>query len=73
MAESKKPEKKFQIKRPKLPIKPGKTPQRLTRRPLFWILVAIVLVTFVGQISSGGNQFTKVETSQVMGAITRGD
>ena len=73
MANPKKPGTKFQIKRPKLPIKPGKGPQKLTRRPLFWILVAIVLVTFVGQISSGGNQYTKVDTSQVMSAITRGD
>ena len=61
-----------QIKRPKLPVK-GKPQQPLTRRPLFWILLATVVVTFVGQISSGGNQFTKVETSQVMSAITRGD
>jgi cell division protease FtsH len=73
MANPKKPGSKFQIKRPKLPIKPGKGQPKLTRRPLFWILVAIVLVTFVGQISSGGNQYTKVDTSQVMSAITRGD
>ena len=73
MANPKKPGSKFQIKRPKLPMKPGKGQPKLTRRPLFWILVAIVLVTFVGQISSGGNQYTKVETSQVMSAITRGD
>ncbi len=60
-------------KRPKLPMKPGMQPNKLTRRPLFWILLAIVVVTFVGQISSGGNQFTKVDTSQAMAAITRGD
>ena len=61
------------LKRPKLPVKPGMQPNKLTRRPLFWILLAIVVVTFVGQISSGGNQFTKVDTSQAMAAITRGD
>ena len=60
-------------KRPKLPMKSGMQPNKLTRRPLFWILLAIVVVTFVGQISSGGNQFTKVDTSQAMAAITRGD
>ncbi|MBU6353089.1 MAG: ATP-dependent zinc metalloprotease FtsH [Actinomycetales bacterium] len=45
----------------------------MTRRPLFWILVAILAVTIFGQISSSSNQYTKVETSQVMAAITRGD
>ena len=67
-------EKKNQkLKRPKLPTKPGMQPNKLTRRPLFWILLAIVVVTFVGQISSGGNQFTKIDTSKAMAAITRGD
>ena len=70
------------LKRPKLPTrsgskstgKPGaKPPARLTRRPLFWILVAIAAVTILGQISSGGNSFTKADTSEVMAAITRGD
>ena len=68
----------LKIKKPKLPNrqsnKPGaKPPVRLTRRPLFWILVAIAAVTIFGQISSSGNQFTKVNTSDVMAAITRGD
>jgi len=68
------------IKRPKLPQsrggnQSGKAPQRqrLTRRPLFWILVAIIAVTVFGQISSGSNQFTKIETSQAMAAITKGE
>ena len=70
------------LKKPKLPGLPGnkpagkpgaKPPNRLTRRPLFWILVAIAAVTIFGQISSGGNSFTKIETSEVMAAITRGD
>jgi len=74
MAENK--EKK--IKKPKLPNrlpnKPGsRQPVRMTRRPLFWILVAIAAVTIFGQISSSGNQFTKVNTSDAMAAITRGD
>ena len=68
MAETKKQ------KRPKLPNKSGKRPPlRLTRRPLFWILIAIVAVTLFGQISSSSNQFTKIDTSQAMAAITRGD
>ena len=68
------------IKRPKLPQTRGgnqasKTPQRppLLRRPLFWIFVAIIGVTIFGQISSGNNQFTKIDTSQAMAAITRGE
>ncbi|MFM8192299.1 MAG: ATP-dependent zinc metalloprotease FtsH [Actinomycetota bacterium] len=68
------------IKRPKLPQprggnQSGKTPQRqrLTRRPLFWIFVAIISVTIFGQISSGSNQFTKIDTSQAMAAITKGE
>ena len=68
----------IKIKKPKLPNrqnnKPGaRPPVRITRRPLFWILVAIAAVTIFGQISSSGNQFTKVNTSEVMAAITRGD
>lgn len=73
------------IKRPKLPqprnqqnrnqSRGGKAPQRqkLTRKPLFWIFVAIIAVTVFGQISSSSNQFTKIETSQAMAAITRGE
>ncbi len=66
------------IKKPKLPnrpsTKPGaRPPSRITRRPLFWILVAIVAVTIFGQISSSSNQFTKINTSDAMAAITRGD
>jgi cell division protease FtsH len=68
------------IKRPKLPQprggnQSGKAPQRqrLTRRPLFWIFVAIIAVTIFGQISSGSNQFAKIDTSQAMAAITRGE
>ena len=47
--------------------------QKLTRKPLFWIFVAIIAVTIFGQISSSSNQFTKIDTSQAMAAITRGE
>ena len=68
-------DKKVKVKPPKLPAKSGKkpAPQKIFRRPLFWILVAIVGVTIFGQISSGSNQFTKIDTSKAMAAITRGD
>ena len=76
MADNEKNSKK--LKKPKLPNrqsnKPGaRPPMRLTRRPLFWILVAIAAVTIFGQISSSGNQFTEINTSEAMAAITRGD
>ena len=62
-------------KKTKRQLPGGKNPQmqKFTRRPLFWIVVAIVVVTIFGQISSSSNQFTKIETSQAMAAITRGD
>ena len=62
-------------KKTKRQLPSGKNPQmqKFTRRPLFWIVVAIVVVTIFGQISSSSNQFTKIETSQAMAAITRGD
>lgn len=41
------------------------------RGPLFWIVVAIVAVTIFGQISSAGNKYTQVKTSQVLAAISQ--
>ena len=68
------------IKKPRMPQQrggqqtgKGQQRPRLTRRPLFWIFVAIIAVTIFGQISSGSNQFTKIDTSQAMAAITRGE
>ncbi len=62
-------------KKPRLPQQSGKAPQkqRVTRKPLFWIFVAIIAVTIFGQISSSSNQFTKIDTSEAMAAITRGE
>ena len=76
MADNEKNSKK--LKKPKLSNRQSnktgaRPPMRLTRRPLFWILVAIAAVTIFGQISSSGNQFTKINTSEAMAAITRGD
>ena len=41
------------------------------RGPLFWIVVAIVAVTIFGQISSAGNKYTQVKTSQIIAAISQ--
>ncbi len=60
----------------KKPIKklPDRTKiRKLVRRPLFWILVAIIGVTLFGQISGSGNQFKKVDTSVVIAAISNND
>ena len=47
--------------------------RKVARRPLFWILLAIVVVTLFGQISNGGNQYTKVSTSAVIAAISNNE
>ncbi len=46
--------------------------QRIMRGPLFWIVVAIVAVTIFGQISSAGNKYIQVKTSQILAAISQG-
>ena len=51
----------------------GNRLRKATRRPLFWILLAIIGVSIFGQISSSGNQFTKVDTSAVLAAISNND
>ena len=47
--------------------------RKVARRPLFWILLAIFVVTLFGQISNGGNQYTKVSTSAVIAAISNNE
>ena len=51
----------------------GNRLRKATRRPLFWILLAIIGVSIFGQISSSGNQFTKADTSAVLAAISNND
>ncbi len=53
------------------PKKPTTRYQRILRGPLFWILAAIIGVTVFGQISSAGNQYTQVSTSQILDAISK--
>ena len=47
--------------------------RKLTRGPLFWIVIGILAVTFFGQISSASNRYTEVSTSQILDAITKGE
>ena len=62
-------------KKKKLEKKPSKAPktraQRLLRGPLFWIIVAIIGVSLFGQISSAGNRYTQVKTSEILDAISK--
>ena len=51
--------------------KPASTGIKIFRGPLFWIIAAIFAVTVFGQISSAGNKYTQIETSQAIDAITQ--
>ena len=44
---------------------------RILRGPLFWIVVAILAVSVVGQVSSVGNRYTEIRTSQALDAIAQ--
>lgn len=71
----KKPAKKSSLKKSfagsSTPKKPATRASRIFRGPLFWILVAIFAVSIFGQITSAGNRYTKIETSQALDAIAR--
>ncbi len=51
--------------------KPTSRFRRMLRGPLFWIIAAIIGVTIFGQISSVGNQYTQVKTSQILAALSQ--
>ena len=51
--------------------KPTTRAGRIFRGPLFWILVAIFSVSIFGQITSAGNRYTQIETSQALDAISQ--
>jgi cell division protease FtsH len=44
--------------------------RKILRGPLFWIVLALVLVSFFGRLSSSGDKFTKVDTSTILAAIS---
>jgi cell division protease FtsH len=45
----------------------------LARRPLFWILLGILVVSVTGRISSSNDGFTQVETSALLAAISKSE
>lgn len=49
---------------------PKKRIRRWLRTPLFWIIIAIVVISIFGRISNSGNQFVKVDTSTVLAEIS---
>ena len=49
---------------------PKKRIRRWLRAPLFWIIIAIVVISVFGRISNSGNQFIKVDTSTVLAEIS---
>ena len=73
-------EKKNLLKKPKnknvqskKPAKKAPTSRagRVLRGPLFWIIVAILGVSIFGQISSVGNKYKEIGTSQALDAIAQ--
>jgi cell division protease FtsH len=60
--------------KPKLPENKVKLPKinfrRLMRGPLFWIVMALIVVSVFGKISTSGNQFVKTDTSTLLAAIS---
>ena len=48
---------------------PRKRLRQLVRGPLFWIILALVLVVALGKISGSGPQYTPVDTSIVLSEI----
>jgi cell division protease FtsH len=70
------PLKKLSPKKAKEPVgksEPKTRAQKLFRGPLFWIIVAIIAVSFFGQISSASNRYTVISTSQALDAIAKSD
>ncbi|MSX65549.1 MAG: AAA family ATPase, partial [Actinobacteria bacterium] len=79
MSEAKKPRKNSAKKTPlkksfagnTAPKKPTTRAGKIFKGPLFWILVAIFSVSIFGQITSAGNRYTQIETSQALDAISQ--
>jgi len=60
------------VKSKKAPRKaPTTRAGRILRGPLFWIVIAILGVSIFGQVSSVGNRYTEIGTSQALDAIAQ--
>jgi len=66
-----KPEKKPTKRSNSMPVPARARP--FLRRPLFWIIVGIFVVSIVGRVSSSNDGFTRVETSALLAAISQSE
>jgi cell division protease FtsH len=66
----KRAKKKASEKKPAKKV-PATRAGRILRGPLFWIVVAILGVSIFGQVSSVGNRYTEIGTSQALDAIAQ--
>ena len=66
---SKKPDGKFKGGKLALPKNPKLNPRRILRGPLFWIVVALLAVSFFGRITTSGSQYVRVDTSTLLATI----
>ncbi len=64
-------EKKKDVSKSQTPLPPRV--RTLFRRPLFWILLGILVVSVVGRISSSNDGFTRVQTSALLAAISQSE
>ncbi len=55
-------EKKLKMQKPKM--------RKIMRGPLFWIILALIVISVFGRISGSGNQFVKVDTSTILAKIS---
>jgi len=57
----------------KKPVKKAPTTRtgRIMRGPLLWIILAILGVSIFGQVTSAGNRYTEIGTSQALDAIAQ--
>jgi len=69
-SENKKQDKKKLGSKLPLPKSPKFNPRRIMRGPLFWIVVALLAVSFFGRITTSGNQYVKVDTSTLLATIS---
>ena len=67
----KKPVKKKLFDKKSVKKVPATRAGRILRGPLFWIVVAILGVSLFGQVSSVGNRYTEIGTSQALDAIAQ--
>ena len=50
---------------------PRKRIRKLMRGPLFWIVLALIIVVALGRISGSGATYTSVDTSRILDEISK--